>query len=197
MHELEEQNRQYGFEPDVPPLHFDVDRSSSSHTIFKKVITDKGFEDKVENNIEYRAMTADDIDRVLEDQKHQDTDWDREGILEKIQSDNHECIIQEYNGEYSGYSFVEYEETFERAHLSSICTISEYRGEGLALDNLQRIDTTIRNAGYKRLYLESREDNDSAHRLYQKHGMKEVGVKKEYYKDSSDAVEYLKKYSDH
>lgn len=44
VHELEEENRQYGFEPDVPPLHFDVDRSSSRHTIFKKVIdpfTDK------------------------------------------------------------------------------------------------------------------------------------------------------------
>jgi hypothetical protein len=44
VHELEEENRQYGFEPDVPPLHFDVDRASSRHTIFKKVIdpfTDK------------------------------------------------------------------------------------------------------------------------------------------------------------
>ena len=44
VHELEDQNRQYGFEPDVPVLHFDVDRSSSRHTIFKKVIdpfTDK------------------------------------------------------------------------------------------------------------------------------------------------------------
>ena len=48
VHELEEQNRQYGFEPDVPVLHFDVDRASSRHTIFKKVIdpfTDKGLED--------------------------------------------------------------------------------------------------------------------------------------------------------
>ena len=196
VHELEEQNRQYGFEPDVPPLHFDVDRSSSRHTIFKKVIdpfTSKGLEDEKPKMIDYRAMTADDIDRVLEDQKHQDTDWDKEGILEKIQSDNHECIIQEYNGQYSGYSFVHYEKRNGRAHVSSICTIPEYRGEGLALDNLQRIDTTIRNAGYNKLYLVSRDDNESAHRLYEKHGFKEVGTIKEYYEDYADAVEYLKK----
>ena len=143
--------------------------------------------------IDYRAMSPDDIDRVMEDQELQQTDWDAEGILEKINSEEHECIIQEYNGQYSGYSFVQYEKRNGRAHVSSICTIPEYRGEGLALDNLQRIDTTIRNAGYKKLYLVTRDDNESAHRLYEKHGFKEVGIIKEYYQDYADAVEYLKK----
>lgn len=196
VHELEEQNRQYGFEPDVPPLHFDVDRSSSRHTIFKKVIdpfTSKGLEDEKPKMIDYRAMSPDDIDQVMEDQKLQQTDWDAEGILDKINSEDHECIIQEYNGQYSGYSFVHYEKRNGRAHVSSICTIPEYRGDGLALDNLQRIDTTIRNAGYKKLYLVTRDDNESAHRLYEKHGFKEVGTIKEYYEDAADAVEYLKK----
>jgi ribosomal-protein-alanine N-acetyltransferase len=73
-------------------------------------------------------------------------------------------------------------------HIVTIDVIPKYRRKGIATKLLQKVEKEFQNTGVKTSYLEVRDDNVAARRLYQKLGYREVGVLKDYYSRGGDGI---------
>ena len=80
--------------------------------------------------------------------------------------------------------FINVEKHFEVLDLINIVVGESVRRKGIASKLIQYI---IDNIEHERILLEVNSNNDSAIRLYQKFGFKEINVRKKYYKDG-DAI---------
>ncbi|KAL0577633.1 N-acetyltransferase 5 [Marasmius crinis-equi] len=71
---------------------------------------------------------------------------------------------------------------------SGIFTLKPYRSRGLGSESLQQILTAAISHSTPRInkiYLHVQVSNDAAKKFYEKHGFKEVGIHKDYYKKIS------------
>jgi len=73
-------------------------------------------------------------------------------------------------------------------HIVTIDVIPKYRRKGIAIKLLQKVEKEFHNAGVRTSYLEVRDDNVAARRLYQKLGYREVEVLKDYYSHGEDGI---------
>ena len=67
-----------------------------------------------------------------------------------------------------------------------IATLPEFRQRGIAYRLLDYAVKTERGAGLESLFLEVREQNAPARALYSSYGFREVGFRKNYYKNPDD-----------
>jgi len=73
-------------------------------------------------------------------------------------------------------------------HILTIDVIPKYRRKGIATKLLQEAEKEFQNGGVKTSYLEVREDNMPARRLYRKLGYREAEVLKDYYSRGGDGI---------
>jgi len=76
-------------------------------------------------------------------------------------------------------------------HILTIDVAPKHRRKGVAQGLLQEIERIFREKGVEVCYLEAREDNIAALKLYQKSGYRKIGRLKNYYKNAHGL--YLKK----
>lgn len=67
-----------------------------------------------------------------------------------------------------------------------IATIPEYRKRGIAYRLLDYAVKTERGRGLENLFLEVREQNTAARNLYTAYGFRQIGLRKNYYKNPTD-----------
>jgi ribosomal protein S18 acetylase RimI-like enzyme len=66
-------------------------------------------------------------------------------------------------------------------HIVTIDVIPKYRRKGIAMKLLQKVEKELQKTGIETSYLEVRDDNVAARKLYRKLGYREVEVLKDYY----------------
>jgi ribosomal-protein-alanine N-acetyltransferase len=71
---------------------------------------------------------------------------------------------------------------FEEVELLLCAIAPRYRGTGVGTAMIARVAETSRGRGARRLFLEVREDNEPARRLYARHGFRLVGRRRGYYR---------------
>ena len=79
------------------------------------------------------------------------------------------------------------------AHVLNICVVPDYRGRGLAGRLLQSLITTAMVQSAREIFLEVRQSNLAAMRLYEAHGFNRIAIRENYYNAQSgreDAVLY-------
>ena len=100
--------------------------------------------------------------------------------VKKAIEDSQVCIyIAELDGEFAGYSIIHF--AADEGELSTIAVKKEYRGRKIGQFLLEKAicgDNLIKN-----LFLEVRESNLSAQKLYRRMGFVEVGRRKSFYKN--------------
>jgi len=69
-------------------------------------------------------------------------------------------------------------------HILTIDVSPKHRRKGVAQGLLQKIERIFREKGVEVCYLEAREDNIAALKLYQKSGYRKIGRLKNYYKNA-------------
>ena len=74
------------------------------------------------------------------------------------------------------------------AEILTVCVDPAYRRQGIARKLLQWAEQTVYDNGAERFFLEVSKANESAQALYFSEGFAEVGVRKRYYPDGSDAL---------
>lgn len=67
-----------------------------------------------------------------------------------------------------------------------IATLPHKRGQGIAYRLLDYAVKCERGRGLESLFLEVRENNEPARRLYKSYGFKQIGVRKNYYTNPTD-----------
>lgn len=70
----------------------------------------------------------------------------------------------------------------DEAHILNICVSPKFQRQGIAIEAMQKIIESIRASDYAIVFLEVRESNKKAQRLYEKLGFAHDGVRKGYYR---------------
>lgn len=113
--------------------------------------------------------------------------WTLENIQAMLNSDAF-AVVEEINGEIIGYA--SYYIHIDEGDINNIAVKESCRkqGKGKALVLALIDDAKSRNV--KKLFLEVRENNTVAIKLYESLGFKKISVRKKYYSDGQDALIY-------
>lgn len=74
------------------------------------------------------------------------------------------------------------------AHILNLCVVPECRGTGLSVKLLRSLVETAKSNQAKEVFLEVRESNEAARKLYESNGFNQIAVRRDYY-DASDGRE--------
>lgn len=127
-----------------------------------------------------RPMTAEDLTRVLEIERASfSVPWTPatfRGLLNR--ADTH-LRVAESGGEVVGYAVVWI--VLDQGELGDIAVVDGRRGAGIGTALLMHVLDLVREQGVRELYLEVRESNVGAQRLYERHGFRLAGRRPGYY----------------
>ena len=89
---------------------------------------------------------------------------------------------------YGGMLFV-----LDEGQITNIATHPEYRREGLGRMIVEALEREAKTLGLFELFLEVREQNAAARKLYSSCGWEEIGVRKNFYSKPTDNAVLMKK----
>lgn len=138
-------------------------------------------------NIKISPMTAADIDNVLtvEERAYGEHHWSKESFLNEISNDlaHYWCAYDDKN-QLVGYAGSW--QILEETHITTIAVAPELRGNKIG----EALFKTIVDDCYKNLVkyitLEVRVSNIPAIKLYEKYGLKSLGIRKGYYQNNNE-----------
>ena len=149
----------------------------------------------VQNDIEIREMTFDDLDEVadIESRNFGSEAWTSVGFLTYLMRNDTLFLISETVNDhritgYAGLLMVPYE-----ADLINVCVKEEARRRGIASALMDQIKIRSGNVGVTTIHLEVRSKNTGAIALYKKQGFVRTGLRKDYYigpKDDAITMTY-------
>ena len=102
------------------------------------------------------------------------------------------AVVDSESGRLAAYGGVQY--VLDEGNIVNIATHPDYRRRGLATVVMRELEARLSNKGVLTVYLEVRQSNLPARKLYEKEGYVPSRVIKNYYRfPAEDAVEMFKK----
>ncbi len=129
-----------------------------------------------------RPMTDDDIDDVLDIVNN----WSRNLFFEEINNPFSYNFVLASNNIIVGY--LNFWVVPDGIELNNIAIHENYRGKGYGKLLLQFLIECGKVFKSEKIFLEVKEDNLIAQKLYKKYGFKEIYIRKNYYSDNKDAI---------
>jgi len=135
-----------------------------------------------------RRATKQDIPKIVEIEKVSFSDpWDKQLFLDAIDSESKYLMVAEHGGEIEGYIVLE--KVLDEGHITDLAVGGKYRKKGVASELVNDALALARGMDIKEIFLEVRETNEAAKKLYSKFGFREIGRRKGYYpKANEDAL---------
>ena len=128
---------------------------------------------------QFQSLTAERLDAVLAvEQRAYAHPWNRSHFLDALQA-GYQAQMLVADDALLGY-FVAME-GFEEVHLLNITVAPEYRGQGWSRVMLDALTLWARGCTAQWLWLEVRVGNERAMRVYEAHGYRRVGYRRDYY----------------
>jgi len=141
------------------------------------------------SNLQLRAMTASDLDRILEiETASYGFPWS-EGIFNDCLRVGYECRVLEVDGTIVGYGIVS--ALVREAHILNICLDVAYRRLGLGRHLLEHLLAVASYKNVHEVFLEVRPSNVAALTLYKEFGFDVVGRRHNYYRASDGREDAL------
>ena len=132
-----------------------------------------------------RQMEANDIDRIMEiEKKSFVAPWSKTMFEETIFSPISQGLVIEHNNIIIGY-IVFYTVDVE-AHIMNLAVNPTERKQGYARQLLDHALMFFREKNISECYLEVREHNRDAQRLYERFGFEVIGRRKKYYPETGE-----------
>jgi len=129
--------------------------------------------------VRFAPLLADRLDAVLQvEQRAYAHPWNRANFIDALHS-GYQAQILEADGTVLGY-FVAMKGVDE-VHLLNITVAPEYQGQGWARVMLDALTLWARGQAAQWLWLEVRVGNTRAMHVYESHGYRRVGQRKQYY----------------
>ena len=117
--------------------------------------------------------------------------WSFESFREILDRTPYVMLVAEEEAELLGYAILL--SVFDEGDLMNIAVAERARRQGIGEALLSRILEAARERGVRKLFLEVREHNTPAIRMYEKNGFVFFGKRKDYYeKPTEDALLYQK-----
>ena len=139
-----------------------------------------------------REMTIDDLDQVMIIEKESFNEhWKRKDFEYEI-SENAFSNMVVYEKENKILGILGYYILFDDAQITTIATLKEARGQGIATELLEFLIEDCNKKQCSVLSLEVRKSNSKAQNLYKKFEFIEMNIRKGYYEDGEDALFMMK-----
>lgn len=127
-----------------------------------------------------RAMTVNDLGEVLAiEVASYSFPWSRGNFIDSLAAGYRAEMRLDAQGECLGYSVAM--PGFEEMHLLNLTVAPRHQRQGHGRAMLQLLCEAARQCGDHKLWLEVRDSNDGARRLYQQFGFEDVGRRRHYY----------------
>ena len=110
--------------------------------------------------------------------------WSETDIISTISTEGSMCYSALVDGNVAAY--VIGRQIPPEGEIYRIATLPEYRRRNIAYRLLDYAVKSERGRGLENLFLEVREQNTAARRLYESYGFVKIGERKNYYKNPSD-----------
>ncbi len=151
-------------------------------------------EPKVSSQIQVERMTSTDLDEIVRLEKESFTDpWPKKAFEVQLGDGSSLMVVARVKdsssgtGEIVGYLCAYH--IFEELQLASVAVKENFRRLGIARKLILKMIRQGRERGAKEIWLDVRESNAAARRLYEKLGFREVYRRKNYYrKPKEDAL---------
>ena len=144
------------------------------------------------DNILISKMQDEDIDEaLLAEQSHNIHILSKNILKEDIKNKNY-CYLVAKNNEKKIVGYIGISYVLDEADIISIVVHKDYTKNGIATLLLQEIFKFAKDNNIQKLMLEVRNSNIPAQKLYEKHGFKQITIRKNYYDNSEDALIYEK-----
>lgn len=141
-----------------------------------------------------RALSEKDIPFLVSARETFSDAWNENMLLSAFRAGNFYGFIAEdlSDGKSLPMGFITYSVNFDTADLQDLFVAENYRGKGIARSLVSAFISAAGEKGVKKLFLEVRESNAAAIRLYEKAEFKRISVRKKYYADGENALIYVK-----
>jgi ribosomal-protein-alanine N-acetyltransferase len=127
-----------------------------------------------------RPLRIDDLCQVARiEQQAMPAPWSEEQLQAEIEAGNSIARVVEYDDHLCGYAF--FRTCLPECELVHLVVAPEWQRLGAALVLLEQALADFSGQGYATCFLEVRESNDAARRLYAKAGFLQTGTRKYYY----------------
>ncbi len=129
-----------------------------------------------------RLMKSEDIEKVYEiENQCFSMPWSKHEIMESFsREDSIYCVIEK-DDVVIGYAALFF--VLDEANIINIGINNEYRGIGAGEELLKYLINNVKGKNVSKIFLEVREGNHIAVKLYEKIGFKEIGIRKNFYQN--------------
>ena len=142
-----------------------------------------------EPGLDFRPMQPEDITEVIEiERRSYPHPWTRLIFSDCLHA-GYSCWVCERQGIILGYGIIS--TAAGEAHLLNLCVRPESQRQGVGEKLLQHLIGRARRHDAEIIFLEVRESNAAARRLYDKMGFNELGNRKDYYPASDGREDAL------
>lgn len=127
-----------------------------------------------------RPMLEDDVAAVMAvEERAYEVSW-TDGIFRDCLKHGHSCWIYEQDGQVVGYAVLMF--VLDEMHILNICIDPVWQGQRLGSRLLATVERIGQGAKAQSCFLEVRQSNYTAQRLYLQAGFNEIGLRKDYYR---------------
>ena len=140
--------------------------------------------------LQIRKMTPGDLAQVMEIERSSfDLPWSRSSFEKELRDNSYACYLVAETGEegkvvgYTGCWVL-----FDEAHITTLAVHPAYRRSGIGSMLLTSLLELAESRGAQQVFLEVRDSNMSARRLYAEFGFEIKGIRKKYYHDEDALV---------
>ena len=131
------------------------------------------------NNIAIRVAGLDDLDGIYCLDKSELDAYLKETIEKTLQDSSASTLVAETDGNIIGY--INFSFVLDEAELNKVVTHRDYRGRGIASALINDSIRILKEKGIVTIFLEVREDNVVAQKLYEKIGFYFYYTREKYY----------------
>lgn len=153
----------------------------------------KDIQNQIALDVDIRVMTYEDVGRVIAVEEQAYTHPWTSGIFKDCIRVGYSCWVFALRSSVVGYGIVMM--TPGESHILNICVHPQYQGRGLGRKMLHHLVNESKQHGVDMVLLEVRRSNTAGIGLYQSEGFHELGVRKDYYPESTgreDAIIFAK-----
>lgn len=116
--------------------------------------------------------------------------WSYDAFLKTLSDENYIVMIAKESDALLGYCVLLC--TGEEADITNVCTVPSARGKGVATALLTELLEAGKVRGVTDYFLEVREGNTPARKLYEKMGFEIIGLRKNYYEEPREHAVLMK-----
>ena len=137
--------------------------------------------------IKIDKMTLSDLDKIA-DILNSDFDdfWNYSVFKSELENENSKYIVARIDNEIIGFAGIWI--AIDEAHITNIVTKKSYRKQGIGKVLLENLITLSNSLNLNSITLEVRESNIPAIKLYEKFDFKNLGIRKNYYENTENAI---------